>query len=326
MAMVRELHRAGYQRLYLYSWPKPSGLHWRWQLFCGRRNWLERPWREGWYGSGADYNFNPVLGWGEAPGASAAEMASALARFDPQGLAQALGRDEDHAAWFETVCAALLPDYAYSLGWERGAGLPTSMPPALPVIPVRRNLPEYAGAAAAVAAGLGRPMVSFGLAQRQRFRIEDAGRRAVGKRQQVLKRGAEVQLVAVLLDIAEMRRRHHVAPSAAAAHPAASGSLSKTSSAARPGRPCSSAASSAPGAISSARLVLSSRALGFMRARSAASTIARVSSFKRRWREITSDSAKKAPFEAAARWPSRTAAARLGSRPQISTCMPNALP
>ncbi|MGC8035352.1 hypothetical protein ACP3WA_24785, partial [Salmonella enterica] len=55
MAMVRELHRAGYQRLYLYSWPKPSGLHWGWHLFSGPRNWIERPWREGWYGSGADY-------------------------------------------------------------------------------------------------------------------------------------------------------------------------------------------------------------------------------------------------------------------------------
>jgi hypothetical protein len=141
MGMVRELHRAGYQRLYLYSWPKPSGLHWRWQLFCGRRNWLERPWREGWYGSGADYNFNPVLGWGEAPGASAAEMASALARFDPPGLAQALGRDEDHSDWFEMVCDALLPDYAFSLSWERGAQVPAT----LPVIPVRPKLPPYAG-------------------------------------------------------------------------------------------------------------------------------------------------------------------------------------
>jgi hypothetical protein len=27
MGMMRELHKAGYQRLYLYSWPKPSGLH-----------------------------------------------------------------------------------------------------------------------------------------------------------------------------------------------------------------------------------------------------------------------------------------------------------
>ena len=55
MAMMRELHRAGYECLYLYSWPKPSGLHWRWHLFSGQRNWIERPWREGWYGSGADY-------------------------------------------------------------------------------------------------------------------------------------------------------------------------------------------------------------------------------------------------------------------------------
>jgi hypothetical protein len=78
MAMVRELHRAGYQRLYLYSWPKPSGLHWRWHLFAGQRNWMQRPWREGWYGSGADYNFNPVLGWGDSPGASPQQLAEQL--------------------------------------------------------------------------------------------------------------------------------------------------------------------------------------------------------------------------------------------------------
>ena len=144
MAMMRELHRAGYQRLYLYSWPKPSGLHWRWHLFTGPRNWMQRGWREGWYGSGAEYNLNPVLGWGDTPGASAQELASALARFDPQGLAQALGRDEDHSAWFEKVCEALLPDYAFSLGWDRQQG---AQPESLPVIPVRRGVPEYAGPA-----------------------------------------------------------------------------------------------------------------------------------------------------------------------------------
>lgn len=141
IAMVRELHRAGYERLYLYSWPKPSGLHWRWHLFTGRRSWMERSWREGWYGSGADYNFNPVLGWGDMPGMSAPELAGALARFDPQGLAQALGRDEDHTAWFESIYQALLPDYAFSLHWDRSGPLPES----LPVIPVRRSVPEYAG-------------------------------------------------------------------------------------------------------------------------------------------------------------------------------------
>jgi len=141
MAMVRLLHRAGYQRLYLYSWPKASGLHWRWHLFAGPRQWIERPWREGWYGSGADYNFNPIMGWGDNPGASADELARALAQFDPQGLAQALGEDEEHAAWFELVCATLAPDYAYSLGWDYHTGMPET----LPIIGVRRNVPEYAG-------------------------------------------------------------------------------------------------------------------------------------------------------------------------------------
>jgi len=139
---VRELHRAGYQRLYLYSWPKPSGLHWRWHLFTGPRSWMQRSWREGWYGSGADYNLNPRMGWGDAPGATTAELTSALARFDPTGLAQALGRDEDHTAWFALSCDALLPDYAFSLGWDHRDG---PQPEGLPVIPVRRGVPEYSG-------------------------------------------------------------------------------------------------------------------------------------------------------------------------------------
>ncbi|CAN5496109.1 hypothetical protein BH11PSE11_BH11PSE11_13220 [soil metagenome] len=144
MAMVRELHRAGYQRLYLYSWPKPSGLHWRWHLFTGQRNWMERPWREGWYGSGAEYIFNPVMGWGDAPGASTEDLVHTLAKFDPHGLAQALGRDEDHTAWFNDVCQALSPDYAFTLGWDSRNG-PT--PPNLPVIAVRGNVPDYSGPA-----------------------------------------------------------------------------------------------------------------------------------------------------------------------------------
>lgn len=146
MAMVRELHRAGYQRLYLYSWPKPSGLHWRWHLFTGQRDWMQRPWREGWYGSGADYNFNPVMGWGDAPGATSTELASALAKADPQGLAQALGRDEDHTEWFSAACDLLLPNYAYSLNWDQRAGMPSN---GVPIIGVKRNVPDYSGASLA---------------------------------------------------------------------------------------------------------------------------------------------------------------------------------
>lgn len=135
MAMVRELHAAGYQKLYLYSWPKPSGLHWRWQLFTGPRNWLHRPCREGWYGSGAEYIFNPVMGWGDAPGATTEELIHALAQFDPAGLAQALGTDEDHTAWFAQVCDALLPNFAYSLG----TGTEQALPAYLPIISVHNG-------------------------------------------------------------------------------------------------------------------------------------------------------------------------------------------
>jgi len=143
MRMVRALHEAGYQRLYLYSWPKPSGLHWRWHLFTGQRDWMQRAWREGWYGSGADYNFNPVMGWGDSPGASTDELVHALARFDPQGLAQALGRDEDHTAWFAQVCDLLLPGgYMYSLDMQRSAD--GEIPP-VPVVPVRAGLPAWSG-------------------------------------------------------------------------------------------------------------------------------------------------------------------------------------
>ncbi|TFW15623.1 L-asparaginase [Massilia arenosa] len=143
MQMVRQLHRAGYQRLYLYSWPKPSGLHWRWHLFTGQREWLQRSWREGWYGSGADYNFNPVMGWGDSPGATTDELVHTLAKFDPQGLAQALGRDEDHARWFEEVCEALLPGYMYSLDMDPATAGQDA--PALPIVPVRAGMPAYSG-------------------------------------------------------------------------------------------------------------------------------------------------------------------------------------
>ncbi len=147
MGMVRALHLAGYQKLYLYCWPKPSGLHWRWHLFAGQRNWMQRPWREGWYGSGADYNVNPVMGWGDMPGASTDELIHALARFDPHGLAQALGTDLDHTAWFASVCDALLPGYMYSLDMEKATAEGLQDMPDVPVIPVRATLPEYAGPA-----------------------------------------------------------------------------------------------------------------------------------------------------------------------------------
>ena len=145
MAMLRLLHAAGYQRLYLYSWPQASGLHWRWHIFAGPRNWMQRPLRDGWYGKGSDYNFNPVMGWGDQPGASAEELVQALAQFDPQGLAQALGRDEDHTAWFARTCDALQPNYIYSLDMH-GHKAENALPP-MPIVGVKHGVAEYAGPA-----------------------------------------------------------------------------------------------------------------------------------------------------------------------------------
>lgn len=142
--MVRLLHREGYERLYLYAWPKPSGLHWRWHLFTGRRDWVHRPLRPGWHGSGSTYIFDPVLGWGDAPGAGAAELAAALRSFDPEGLDEARGSDSRHTQWFEEVAANLLPDFAYSLGWD-AMSKPPGMPDHLPIMSVKRGSGRYTG-------------------------------------------------------------------------------------------------------------------------------------------------------------------------------------
>jgi hypothetical protein len=145
MDMVRVLHEEGYQRLYLYSWPKASGMHWRWHLFCGQRDWVHRPLRPGWYGSGSDYIFNPVFGWGDAPGATSEELARAFARSDPAGLAHARGRDPAHTEWFRDACGLLVPNYAFSLGWDSHSSRRRYMPESVPVMAVKRGIPPYSG-------------------------------------------------------------------------------------------------------------------------------------------------------------------------------------
>ena len=67
-----------------------------------------------------------------------------------------------------------------------------------------------------------------------------------------------------------------------------------------PGRPARSASTSAPGSISGARLVLTSSAVGFMRARSSAVTMPRVASTSRMCSETTSHASKNASLLGAA--------------------------
>ena len=63
-----------------------------------------------------------------------------------RGLAQALGRDDDHTEWFGRVCDALLPDYMYSLDMQRAEGEPLPDMPPVPVVAVRAGVAPYGGA------------------------------------------------------------------------------------------------------------------------------------------------------------------------------------
>lgn len=72
-------------------------------------------------------------------GQPADELIDALARFDPEGLANALGEDEEHAVWFRRICEAVLPDYMYSL--EKRLNPDGSVSNVLPVYPLRQGVP-----------------------------------------------------------------------------------------------------------------------------------------------------------------------------------------
>jgi hypothetical protein len=65
------------------------------------------------------------MGWGDAPGATTDELIHALAKFDPEGLAHALGRDEDHTAWFAAsamrCCRATCTAFDMAPAKERAA-------------------------------------------------------------------------------------------------------------------------------------------------------------------------------------------------------------
>ena len=110
------------------------------------------------------------------------------------------------------------------------------------------------------------------------------------------------------------------------AWPCSIGSASNTSTAAIPGLPRFRAAISASASISSARDVLTSSEVGFMRDKSSSRTMPRVSSFRRRCRHNTSHWEKMSSRVAAAWNPSMTAFCREAARPHTTTFMPKALP
>ena len=94
--------------------------------------------------SGDRYTWSQVWRAGYSAEEGVTGLWSEWAGCEQQGMAHALGRYEDHSRWFAYVCEALLPNYAYSLGVDRSDG---SIPDSLPVIPLRANVPAYAGPA-----------------------------------------------------------------------------------------------------------------------------------------------------------------------------------
>ena len=96
--------------------------------------------------------------------------------------------------------------------------------------------------------------------------------------------------------------------------------------AAMPGRPRFRPAMRASGSISSAREVLTSRDVGFMRDRSSRDTMPRVSSVSRSCRVMMSHCSKNSARLDAAWYPSLSARAREASRPQTRTFIPKARP
>jgi hypothetical protein len=72
--------------------------------------------------------------------------------------------------------------------------------------------------------------------------------------------------------------------------------------------------------------VLTSNAVGFIRARSVAPTIPRVASTRRMWRLTMSQDSKKASLLSASAMPSASASAREASLAQTTTFIPKAGP
>lgn len=125
-------------------------------------------------------------------------------------------------------------------------------------VPITR-LPAISGRSTA-----GRRVCAISASDLQRARIDDVGGSAFDEVHDVVEGCAKVQLVAVLLHVADVGVQMQLS-SRSSAWPWRIGSVSKTSTAASPGRPRFRALMSTSGCSSSARDVLTNKEVGFMR-------------------------------------------------------------
>ncbi len=109
LAMVAELHKAGYQRLRVAAGMSPSGCYWRCHITSAdnvRANgWEPRDWEGGvaTYTSGDE---DLYFGWKDAPGKSARQLAQLFLERFPELAKRGAGRDRPYAGWFVGMLGA----------------------------------------------------------------------------------------------------------------------------------------------------------------------------------------------------------------------------
>lgn len=109
LAMVAELHKAGYQRLRVAAGMSPSGCYWRCHITpadnVGANGWEPRDWESGvaTYTSGDE---DLYFGWNDAPGKSARQLAQLFLKRFPELAKRGAGRDRPYAGWFVGMLGA----------------------------------------------------------------------------------------------------------------------------------------------------------------------------------------------------------------------------
>ena len=142
LAMVRELHLRGYQRLRIAPGFAPSGLYWRCTLAPAsdislvHGAMLSAGSSAAVYSTGDGYAF---FGWNDAAGSNAAQLAEMfLSRF-PDLCERSRGLDAAYLSWYLEMLARTAPDalpYAYA-DWD----LPTDFLPTTSKAGLRIALP-----------------------------------------------------------------------------------------------------------------------------------------------------------------------------------------
>ncbi len=109
LAMVAELHKAGYQRLRVAAGMSPSGNYWRCHITpadnVGANGWEPQDWEGGiaTYTSGDE---DIYFGWVDAPGKSARQLAQLFLERFPELAKRGAGRDRPYAGWFVGMLGA----------------------------------------------------------------------------------------------------------------------------------------------------------------------------------------------------------------------------